>query len=75
VVDLSTWSPPPIFDLVSTAAGVPRRDLFGVLNMGIGLVVVVRAQDQEQALTEARTSGTDPVILGTVVEGQGVRLE
>jgi phosphoribosylformylglycinamidine cyclo-ligase len=75
VVDLSTWSPPPIFDLVSTAAGVPRRDLFGVLNMGIGLVVVVRTQDQEQVLTETRTSGADPVILGTVVEGQGVRLE
>jgi phosphoribosylformylglycinamidine cyclo-ligase len=67
--------PAPIFDLVSEAAGVPRRDLFGVLNMGIGLVVVVRAQDQEQALTAGRAAGADPVILGSVVEGQGVRLE
>jgi phosphoribosylformylglycinamidine cyclo-ligase len=75
VVDLSAWSPPPIFDLVSEAAGVPPRDLFGVLNMGIGLVVVVRAQDQEQALSEGRAAGADPVILGSVVEGQGVRLE
>jgi phosphoribosylformylglycinamidine cyclo-ligase len=75
VVHLSAWVPPPIFDLVAEAAGVPRRDLFGVLNMGIGLVVVVRAQDQEQALAVGRAAGADPVILGSVVEGQGVRLE
>jgi phosphoribosylformylglycinamidine cyclo-ligase len=75
VIDLSAWSPPPIFDLLSETAGVPPRDLFGVLNMGIGLVVVVRPQDQEQALSAARTGGADPVLLGTVVEGQGVRLE
>jgi phosphoribosylformylglycinamidine cyclo-ligase len=75
VIHLSAWVPAPIFDLVSEAAGVPRRDLFGVLNMGIGLVVVVRAQDQEQALTAGRAAGADPVILGSVVEGQGVRLE
>jgi phosphoribosylformylglycinamidine cyclo-ligase len=74
VVDLSAWPPPPIFGLVSEAAGVPREDLFGVLNMGIGLVVVVPAQDQERALDLCRAAGADPLIVGVVAEGQGVRL-
>jgi phosphoribosylformylglycinamidine cyclo-ligase len=75
VVNLSAWVPPQIFDLVSESAGVSPRDLFGVLNMGIGLVVVARVQDQEEVLTVGRAAGADPVILGKVVEGQGVRLE
>jgi len=74
VIDTSAWEPPPIFTLVSEAAGVFHRDLFGVLNMGIGLVVVVRAEDREPAMDEARAAGADPVVLGTVVEGEGVRL-
>jgi phosphoribosylformylglycinamidine cyclo-ligase len=75
VIDTSAWSAPPIFGLVSRAAGLSARDLFGVLNMGIGMVVVVGAGEAQRALAVCRSLGSEPVLVGTVVEGHGVRIE
>jgi phosphoribosylformylglycinamidine cyclo-ligase len=75
VVDTSAWSPPPIFGLVAEAAGVGVDELFGVLNMGIGLVAIVARGMEELALGECRTAGTAAVVVGSVVEGDGVVLK
>lgn len=72
-VDTSEWTPQPIFGLVAEAAGVEPGELFGVLNMGIGMVVVVPAEAGPEAVEVARTTGQEAVIIGRVVEGSGVR--
>jgi phosphoribosylformylglycinamidine cyclo-ligase len=74
VIDISSWRPQPIFGLVAGAAGTEEGDLFGVLNMGIGMVVVVAAGVEEEALAEARRAGADAVLIGRVVEGAGFSL-
>jgi phosphoribosylformylglycinamidine cyclo-ligase len=74
VIDKSSWRPLPIFGLVAGAAGIEGDDLFGVLNMGIGMVVVVAAGVEEEALEEARRAGADAVVIGRVVDGPGLRL-
>jgi phosphoribosylformylglycinamidine cyclo-ligase len=71
-VDTASWSPQPIFGLVGRAAGLRAEDLFGVLNMGIGMVVVVAAVDASRAVDACRASGTDAFVVGEVVEGSGV---
>jgi phosphoribosylformylglycinamidine cyclo-ligase len=42
-VDRSTWAPQPIFDLVATAGGVPRAELEGTFNLGVGMIAVLPA--------------------------------
>ncbi|HEX2069400.1 MAG TPA: phosphoribosylformylglycinamidine cyclo-ligase, partial [Actinomycetota bacterium] len=50
VIDTSTWTPQPIFSLIAEAAELEPRQLFGVLNMGIGLVIVVPRGTEDDAI-------------------------
>jgi phosphoribosylformylglycinamidine cyclo-ligase len=45
VVDLSTWEQPRIFDEIRHAGGIDDDEMAQVFNLGIGMVVVVPADD------------------------------
>jgi phosphoribosylformylglycinamidine cyclo-ligase len=75
VVDTSAWTPPPIFDVVAEAAGVIQSELFGVLNMGIGMILVVPSGAEGRAVGEARAAGVDAFVVGEVVERSGIHLQ
>ena len=47
-VDRASWSPAPIFGLVGGVGGVARDELERTLNMGVGMVAVVAAQDADR---------------------------
>jgi phosphoribosylformylglycinamidine cyclo-ligase len=51
VIDRSTWAPQPIFGLVADLGSVPQHDLEGTLNMGVGMIAVVSADDVGAALS------------------------
>jgi phosphoribosylaminoimidazole (AIR) synthetase len=53
---------------------VESRDLFGVLNMGLGFVVVTAASDADQAIRMAKDSGWTMSLVGEVGEGSGILL-
>lgn len=74
VVDTSSWTPQPIFELVARAAGVETKDLFGVLNMGLGFVVVTAPSDVDEAIRMARDSGWTMSVVGEVQERSGILL-
>jgi phosphoribosylformylglycinamidine cyclo-ligase len=71
-IDQRAWVPQPIFGVVAKAAGMDPGDLFGVLNMGIGMVVAVPGDQAERALEVCRASGAGAVVVGEVVEGNDV---
>jgi phosphoribosylformylglycinamidine cyclo-ligase len=73
-VDTSTWVPHPIFELIARSAGVEPGNLFGVLNMGIGFVVVSSASDVGEAIRMAEGSGWAVSVVGEVREGSGILL-
>jgi len=73
-IDRGAWTPPPIFGLVAAAAGTPADELFGVLNMGIGMVVAVAPGDAPRALEIAAAQGVEAVGIGAVSAEPGVRL-
>jgi len=50
VVDLAAWEVPPIFRWLASAGSVPESDMLRTFNMGIGLVIVVAASDQDRVL-------------------------
>ncbi|HJV04351.1 MAG TPA: phosphoribosylformylglycinamidine cyclo-ligase [Actinomycetota bacterium] len=74
VLDTGAWEPPPIFHLVGEAAGVETERLFGVLNMGIGMVVVISRDHEDHAAETARRAGLDAVVIGHVTDEPGLRL-
>lgn len=65
----------PIFDLIAKTGNIPERDMFNTFNMGVGMSVVVDAEDADKALTILRANGEEAYILGeTVASDEGVIL-
>jgi phosphoribosylformylglycinamidine cyclo-ligase len=74
VIDRSAWRPQPVFDVVAEAAGIERDGLYGVLNMGVGMVLVVPPDEVARAIDVASTAGVPAVAIGEVTAEPGIRL-
>ena len=57
----------PIFDLIAKTGEIPERDMFNTFNMGVGMSVVVSAEDAEKALAVLKENGEDAYIMGEIV--------
>jgi phosphoribosylformylglycinamidine cyclo-ligase len=53
----SSWSPMPIFDLISREGSVPRAELERTFNMGIGMVAVLPPAAVDPAIALLRGRG------------------
>ena len=60
---------PPVFHLIAKAGGIPERDMFNTFNMGVGMSVVVSAEEADTALSVLRENGEDACVLGEITEG------
>jgi phosphoribosylformylglycinamidine cyclo-ligase len=65
-LDRSTWTPPPVFDLVREVGRVPRSDLERTLNLGVGFVAVLPADHADRAIEVAAGLGLPAWVLGEV---------
>ena len=65
-VDRSTWTPPPIFGLVAELGRVPVADLERTLNLGVGIVAVVRPGRGDAAVARLDARGLPAWVLGEV---------
>ncbi|HEX2090651.1 MAG TPA: phosphoribosylformylglycinamidine cyclo-ligase [Actinomycetota bacterium] len=74
VIDTSSWTPHPIFSLIAQAAELEPQQLFGVLNMGIGLVTVVPRGTEDDVVGLSHAMGVEGIVIGEVVPASGVRL-
>lgn len=64
-----SWREPPIFQVLQETGGIDTDEMFNVFNMGLGMVLVVSAEDApavQEAVPEA-------VVVGEVVRGEGDR--
>jgi len=68
------WTVPPVFALLQRLGDVAEDEMFRTFNMGIGFVLVIAKDDADRAMTLLRAAGEAPLLLGEVVEGEGVRL-
>ena len=58
----------PIFDLIAKTGNIPQRDMFNTFNMGVGMSVVVAAEEAELALSVLKGQGEDAYIIGRIEE-------
>ncbi|MFC5651427.1 phosphoribosylformylglycinamidine cyclo-ligase [Paenibacillus solisilvae] len=71
-VEFGSWPIQPIFKLMQEKGNITNRDMFTTFNMGVGMVVVVPADQAEQALSIARELGEEAYRIGTVTEGSRI---
>ena len=60
---------PPIFDLIANVGNIPERDMFNTYNMGVGMSVVVPADEVETALAVLKANGENAYVIGEIVPG------
>jgi len=63
-LDTAAWQPPPIFRLIQARGRVAPREMYRVFNMGIGLVLMVSAQEVAKVMSTL----AEAVVIGEVVE-------
>ena len=59
---------PAIFDLIAKAGSIPERDMFNTFNMGVGMTIVVPAEQADEALRILNDAGAEAGVLGEIVE-------
>ena len=58
----------PIFELIAKVGNIPERDMFNTFNMGVGMSVVVKAEDADKALEILRANGEDAYVIGEIIK-------
>ena len=58
----------PIFDLIAKTGGISERDMFNTFNMGVGMSIIVPADEAEKALAILRENGEDAYVIGEIVK-------
>ena len=65
---------PALFDLLAKTGNVPERDMFNTFNMGVGMILIVAAEDADKAIEILKANDQDAYRLGVIAEGDGVEL-
>ena len=68
VIDRSAVKVLPIFDLIAKTGNIPERDMFNTYNMGVGMSIVVKAEDVDKALQILTANGENAYVIGKIVE-------
>jgi len=65
-----SWPKPPIFSLIQKEGKITDEEMYRTFNMGIGMVLIVRADKTEQIINELGQMDFPSYIIGKVVKGE-----
>ena len=60
----------PIFKLIAERGGISEHDMFNTFNMGVGMSIVVAAEDADKALEILKANGEDAYVIGEIVNAE-----
>jgi phosphoribosylformylglycinamidine cyclo-ligase len=63
-IDLQSWTPDPVFDLIATRGGVAPEEMERTFNLGVGMVAVVPAEAADDSVALLAGRGVDAWVLG-----------
>jgi len=66
VLQTSSWTLPPVFDWLRQAGNVALAEMHRTFNCGIGMAVIVDADQVDAALASLRTSGETATVIGEI---------
>jgi phosphoribosylformylglycinamidine cyclo-ligase len=70
IVDLASWSVPPLFDHLRALGDVAQDEMLRTFNMGIGLIAVVPAEDVKKAKAVLNRANERFCIIGRIARGE-----
>jgi phosphoribosylformylglycinamidine cyclo-ligase len=70
VVDLASWTVPPIFEHLQQLGDVAEDEMLRTFNMGIGLIVVVSAEHVTKAKAVLNRANERHCIIGRIARGE-----
>jgi phosphoribosylformylglycinamidine cyclo-ligase len=69
-VDLSTWTPPPLFEHLQQLGNVDRDEMLRTFNMGIGLIAVIPAEKVKKVKAILNRANERHSIIGRITRGE-----
>lgn len=72
-VKQGSWNIPEIFPFLEQRGAIPEKEMYGVFNMGVGMVLVVEEKDAEAAVAILQEAGEEPSVIGKVTGEEGVQ--
>ena len=60
----------PIFDYIAKVGNIPERDMFNTFNMGVGMSVIVPADQADLALEILKANGEDAYVIGEIIQSE-----
>ena len=59
----------PIFKLIQKTGNIPERDMYNTFNMGIGMAIIVKANETQKAIDILKEQGEEAYLIGEVIQG------
>lgn len=66
VIRKGAWKVPPIFGLIQRGGSIEDHEMLRTFNCGVGLVLVVRAKDEESVLKRLKELKEKPYSIGSI---------
>jgi len=60
----------PIFNVIASWGNIPERDMYNTYNMGVGMSIVVPADEVDTALEILKAHGEDAYVIGHIEAGE-----
>ena len=69
IIEKGSWDMPAVFPFLQDKGNVSEDEMYRVFNMGIGMVVVVSADNAYRVVKELEAFGETVYTIGRIVEG------
>ncbi len=71
VIERQSWQRPPVFDWLQEQGRVESEEMFRTFNNGLGMVLMISADDADACLRILQEQGEAPVVIGHIDTAQG----
>ena len=71
ILNQSALQLPPVFQWLQEQGNIEQQEMYRTFNCGIGMVIIVSAEDQEASLAQLKASGETPWLLGNIESSNG----
>ena len=68
-IDLSNIKPQGIYEWIKKTSVISENEMLRTFNCGIGLVIIVKSNHEEEIIFELEKLGETPIVLGKVISG------
>jgi phosphoribosylformylglycinamidine cyclo-ligase len=71
VIDTQSWQQPAVFKWLKSKGNVTDTEMYRTFNCGVGMVIVVDAEDQAETLAALTKAGESPWVIGHIKQNDG----